>query len=191
MQLKLTFTTLCSVWLSIFAAADQAGATEQPLPTRPVPAAEPAIDYPIRPVPFTAVRITDGFWKTKQDINREVTVPFALQQCEKSGRLKNFDLAAEVMRRRAAGEKGFQINPPTQFPFDDTDVYKSIEAAAYVLSMGPDPALEEKMDEWIKHVAAAQESDGYLYTFRTMQPRHSQAELVGERAVGRRSEKQP
>ena len=170
MQRKLTFAAVCSVWLSILAATGQAGATEQPLPTRPLPAAEPSIDYPVRPVPFSAVRITDGFWKTKQDINREITLPYALQRCEKSGRLKNFDLAAEVMRRRAAGEKDFQIRPPTQNPFDDTDVYKSIEAAAYVLSMGPDPSLEEKMDEWIKHVAAAQEPDGYLYTFRTMQP---------------------
>jgi hypothetical protein len=127
-------------------------------------------DYPIRPVPFTSVRLTGGFWKTKQDTNREVTIPFAFKQCEQSGRLKNFDLAAEVMQRRASGDKHFQIKPPTQYPFDDTDVYKSIEAAAYMLSMGPDPDLERKADEWIKHVAAAQEPDGYLYTFRTMHP---------------------
>ncbi|MGC3990768.1 MAG: glycoside hydrolase family 127 protein [Chthoniobacteraceae bacterium] len=119
-------------------------------PAAPVAAAQPARDYPVQPVPFTSVRITGGFWKTKQDINREVTIPFAFQQCEESGRLKNFDLAAEVMRRRAAGEKNFQINPPTQNPFDDTDVYKSIEAASYVLSMGPNPALEKKVDEWIQ-----------------------------------------
>jgi hypothetical protein len=62
-----------------------------------------AADYPIRPVPFTAVRLTEGFWRERQEINRTVTVPFALQQCEDSKRLQNFDLAAETMRRRSAG----------------------------------------------------------------------------------------
>jgi DUF1680 family protein len=129
-----------------------------------------AADYPYQPVPFTAVRITGGFWHQKQETNRAVTVPFALQQCEESGRLKNFDLAAEVRRRRAAGEKDFQVKPPTIYPFDDTDAYKAIEGAAYVLSMQRDPALEATLDVWIARIAAAQESDGYLYTFRTMHP---------------------
>jgi hypothetical protein len=87
-----------------------------------------AADYPFQPVPFTAVRVTGGFWQQKQEVNRAVTVPFALQQCEESGRLKNFDLAAEVMRRRAAGEKDFSIKPPTIYPFDDTDAYKRSKA---------------------------------------------------------------
>jgi hypothetical protein len=130
----------------------------------------PAADYPYQPVPFTAVRVTGGFWQAKQEVNRAVTVPFALKQCEESGRLKNFDLAAEVMRRRAAGEKNFQVKPPTIYPFDDTDAYKAIEGAAYVLSMQPDAALEKQLDDWIARIAAAQEPDGYLYTFRTMHP---------------------
>jgi DUF1680 family protein len=135
-----------------------------------VPATGAATDYPFQPVPFTAVRVTGGFWKARQDINRTVTVPFALRQCEESGRLKNFDLAAEVMRRRAAGETHFQITPPTIYPFDDTDAYKAIEGASYVLSMRPDPALESALAAWITRIAAAQEADGYLYTFRTMHP---------------------
>lgn len=129
-----------------------------------------AADYPYQPVPFTAVRVTGGFWAGKQEVNRTITVPFAMQQCEESGRLKNFDLAAEVMRRRAAGEKNFQIKPPTIFPFDDTDAYKAIEGAAFVLSMQRDAALEAKLDAWIVRIGAAQEPDGYLYTFRTMHP---------------------
>ncbi len=129
-----------------------------------------AADYPFQPVPFTAVRITGGFWHQKQETNRTVTVPFALQQCEESGRLRNFDLAAEVLRRRAAGEKDFQIKPPTIYPFDDTDAYKAIEGAAYVLSMQRDPKLEATLDQWVARITAAQEPDGYLYTFRTMHP---------------------
>ncbi len=139
-----------------------------------------AADYPYQPVPFTAVRVTGGFWQKRQEVNRTVTVPFALQQCVESGRLKNFDLAAEVMRRRAAGEKDFQITPPTIYPFDDTDAYKAIEGASYVLSMQRDAALERQLDGWISRIAAAQEPDGYIYTFRTMHPDSPGHKWVGQ-----------
>ena len=66
------------------------------------------VDYPVQPVPFTAVRITGGFWEAKQEINRTVTVPFALQQCEESHRLKNFDLAAGTMRAGPPGRRRFR-----------------------------------------------------------------------------------
>jgi DUF1680 family protein len=132
--------------------------------------ASAAPDYPVQPVPFTAVRITGGFWHARQEINRTVTVPFALQQCEDTGRLRNFDLAADTMRRRAAGEATFQHQPPTEFPFDDSDVFKAIEGAAYALSLKPDAALERRLDGLIARIAAAQEPDGYLYTWRTMHP---------------------
>jgi DUF1680 family protein len=129
-----------------------------------------ASDYPVQPVPFTQVRLTGGLLAQRQATNAAVTMPFALEQCETSGRIKNFDLAADVMRRRAAGETNFQIKPPTQYPFDDTDVYKAIEGAAFCLSVKPDPAIQAKLEEIIKRIAAAQEVDGYLYTFRTMHP---------------------
>jgi hypothetical protein len=129
-----------------------------------------ASDYAVRPVPFTAVRITGGFWQRRQEINRLVTLPFALQQCEETSRLRNFDLAAETLRRRAAGEATFQNKPATIYPFDDSDVYKVIEGAAYVLNTRPDAALDRRLDAWIARIAAAQEPDGYLYTFRTMHP---------------------
>jgi DUF1680 family protein len=129
-----------------------------------------AADYPVQPVSFTAVAITGGFWQTRQEINRTVTIPFAFQQCEETKRIANFDLAAETMRRRAAGESTFQNQPPTIYPFDDTDLYKIIEAASYALSVKPDPALERRIDGYIARIAAAQEADGYLYTFRTMHP---------------------
>ncbi len=129
-----------------------------------------ASDYPVQPVPFTAVRVTGGFWHERQEVNRAVTVPFALKQCEDSKRIANFDLAAETMRRRAAGEMTFQNTPPTIFPFDDSDAYKVIEGASYALSVSPDAALEKHLDDWIARIAAAQEPDGYLYTFRTMHP---------------------
>ena len=72
-----------------------------------------AADYPVSPAPFTDVKITDGLWKTRQDTNNHVTLPFAIGQCETSKRVLNFDFAAETMKRRAAGETTFQNKPPT------------------------------------------------------------------------------
>ena len=129
-----------------------------------------AADYPVKPVPFTDVSFTGGLWHDRQEINNRVTLPFALDQCDSSKRMLNFDLAAETMRRRAAGEKQFQNKPPTQYPFDDSDVFKVLEGAAYCLSVKPDPALAARIEEIIKRIAAAQEPDGYIYTWRTMHP---------------------
>jgi len=129
-----------------------------------------ASDYLVQPVPFTSVRLTGGLLAARQATNNAVTMPFALGQCESSKRVLNFDLAAETLRRRAAGETNFQNKPPTQYPFDDSDVYKAIEGSAFCLSVKPDPAIAAKLEEMIKHVAAAQEPDGYLYTWRTMHP---------------------
>ena len=144
------------------------------------PLAGQAADYPVRPVPFTAVKITGGLWYARQETNRNVTLPFAIQQCEESKRLDNFDLAAETMRRRAAGETNFQNKPLTIYPFDDTDPYKTIEGGAYCLSLSPDAALQKKLDDLIAHIAAAQEADGYLYTFRTMHPDSPAHKWVGQ-----------
>ena len=139
-----------------------------------------ASDYPVQPVPFTSVKLTSGLLANRQATNANVTMPFALEQCETSGRIKNFDLAAEVMKRRAGGETNFQIKPPTQYPFDDTDVYKAIEGAAFCLSVKPDAALQAKLETIIARVAAAQEADGYLYTFRTMHPDRPGHDWVGQ-----------
>ena len=140
-----------------------------------------AADYPVQPVPFTAVRLTQGFWAQRQEVNRTVTVPFALQQCDDSGRLRNVALAVDTMRRRAAGEKGFQHQPPTQYPFDDSDAYKVIEGASYVLSLQPDPGVAATLENWVARIAAAQEPDGYLYTFRTMHPDSPGHPWLGQR----------
>ncbi len=114
-------------------------------------------DYPIRPVPFTKVKMADHFWRPRMETNRTVTIRHAFQKNEETGRLDNFAIAGGI----AKGEqKGI-------YPFDDTDVYKTIEGASYALMIDPDPALEAYLDSVITLVAAAQEKDGYLYTART------------------------
>lgn len=129
-----------------------------------------AADYPVQPVPFTDVQLTDGLLHDRQQTNVKVTLPFALGQCESSKRMQNFDLAADTMKRRAAGETTFQHKPPTQYPFDDSDVYKVLEGAAFCLSVQPDPTITARVDDFIRRIGAAQEPDGYLYTWRTMHP---------------------
>lgn len=124
-------------------------------------------DYPVKPVPFTAVHVNDEFWAPRIEINRTVTIPFAFKKDEETGRVDNFIRAAQALR----GEP-FENHKYPPYPFDDTDVYKVIEGASYTLSVHPDPQLEAYIDDLIAKIAAAQEKDGYLYTARTIDPAH-------------------
>jgi DUF1680 family protein len=125
-----------------------------------------ARDYPVQPVPFTAVHVDDVFWAPRIEINRKVTIPFAFHKCEETGRVDNFVRAAAVLR----GENPDRTLPP--YPFDDTDIYKILEGASYTLSVQYDPALDAYLDSLIVKIGAAQEKDGYLYTARTINPEH-------------------
>ncbi len=128
-------------------------------------AAKTPRDYPVQPVPFTAVQFKDAFWLPRIEVNRTVTIPFAFEMCEESKRVYHFERAAAVLRGQTIEDKS-----PPGYPFDDTDVYKVIEGAAYTLSVKPDPKLEAYLDGLIAKIAAAQEKDGYLYTTRTINP---------------------
>lgn len=124
-------------------------------------------DYPVKPVPFTAVHLTDCFWAPRIETNRLVTIPFAFEQCEKSGRMDNFERAAKALRGEALSNKR-----PPPYPFDDTDPYKVLEGASYALAVQPDPKMRAYLDDLIAKIGAAQEPDGYLYTARTINPEH-------------------
>ncbi len=117
----------------------------------------PKSDYPVQPVPFTAVHLQDEFWIPRIETNRAVTIPYAFAQCEETGRIDNFDIAGGVKDGTHSGD----------FPFDDTDAYKILEGAAYTLAVKADPKLDAYLDELIAKIARAQEEDGYLYTCRT------------------------
>lgn len=110
------------------------------------------------PVNFSQVQITDAFWKPKLEKVATVTIPVCIEQSEvKTRRIDNFERAA-----RKKGEKHEGMY------YDDSDVYKALEAIAYSLKNHPDPAIEKKADEWISKIAAAQEPDGYLNTYYTL-----------------------
>ncbi|WP_167516222.1 MULTISPECIES: beta-L-arabinofuranosidase domain-containing protein [Mucilaginibacter] len=115
-------------------------------------------DYPIQPVAFTSVHVNDNFWQPKMEVNATVTIPYVLAQCKANGRMDNFLRAA----KKLDGDK------LSEFPFDDTDVYKAIEGASYSMQNKRNPQLDKSIDSLISIIGAAQEPDGYLYTFRTV-----------------------
>ena len=132
--------------------------------------------YPIDPVPFTSVKVApDSFWGQRLKASREVTIPLAFSKCESEGRYENFVKAEKQMHSPV--NLGYEVKG---FSFDDTDVYKTIEGASYVLQTYPDKKLEAYIDSVLAIVAAAQEPDGYLYTARTMNPEHPH-EWAGDR----------
>ncbi len=126
-----------------------------------------AQNYPITPVPFTSVKVTpETFWGQRLKASREVTIPLAFSKCESEGRYTNFSNAHEHLMDPS---KVFKVGG---YSFDDTDVFKTLEGAAYLLQIYPDKRLEAYCDSVIAVVASAQEPDGYLYTARTQNPQH-------------------
>jgi len=115
-------------------------------------------DYPIQPVAFTKVHVHDNFWQPKMEVNANVTIPYVIAQCKANGRMDNFLRAG----KKLSGDK------MSEFPFDDTDVYKAIEGASYSIQNKANPKLEAYIDTLINIIGAAQEPDGYLFTFRTV-----------------------
>ena len=59
----------------------------------------PQRDYPVKPVPFTAVHVNDVFWAPRIETNRKVTIPFAFQKDEETGRVDLFIRAAKGVVR--------------------------------------------------------------------------------------------
>src|ERR1700750_2457215 len=103
--------------------------------------AQPARDYPVKPVPFTSVHFNDVFWAPRIEINRTITIPFAFGKNEETGGVGNFDRAATALRGEPLADK-----KAPGYPFDDSDVYKVIEGASYALSVQPDPKLDAYVD---------------------------------------------
>lgn len=118
----------------------------------------------IVPVSFTDVHVEDAFWRQRLDTLRNKTIRYAFKRSDESGYIRNFAIAAGMMEGR------FQSGQP----FDDAEVFKIIEGAAYLLKVEEDPQLEQYVDSIIDIVVAAQEPDGYLFTNRTINnPLHS------------------
>jgi len=114
----------------------------------------------LKPVPIGSVRLEDKFWAPRLRTIREVTIPSQHEILEKTGRIDNF--------RRAAGKLKGEFKG---LFFNDSDVYKWIEAASYTLAYQPDERIESLVRQVIDEVIAAQDEDGYLNTFFTFERR--------------------
>ncbi len=126
----------------------------------------------LQAVSFERVKLTDSFWRPRLSTNRNVTIPHILRQNEETGRVDNF--------RKASG----QVPGPYQGRrFNDTDIYKVIEAASYALAQDYDRALEAEIDELIALIESASEEDGYLFPARTIDPANPAPGVGGERWV--------
>ncbi len=107
---------------------------------------------------FSQIKITDSFWKPKLEKVAKSALPASIYQTEiNTGRIRNFEKAG---RKQGEAHEGIY--------YDDSDVYKALEAIAYSLQNIPDAALEQKADEWIAKIASAQEPDGYINTFYSL-----------------------
>ncbi|WP_221394054.1 glycoside hydrolase family 127 protein [Dyadobacter sp. NIV53] len=116
-----------------------------------------AQDNRIIPVPLKNVKTHQGFWHSRLATARTVTIPHVLNETEKSGRIDNFAVAGGLKKGVFQGAR-----------FDDSDVFKIFEGAAYSLQNHYDVKLDHYLDSLITLFAAAQEPDGYLYTLRTI-----------------------
>ena len=129
----------------------------------------------IREIPLNRVRITDAFWSPRQRLMTDVTIPYMekilrdqVPGAEKSHAVSNF--------RMAAGEETGEFYGMV---FQDSDVAKWLEAAAYSLFLKPDKALENRVDEMVALIGRCQQEDGYLNTYFTVkEPENRWANLL-------------
>ncbi|HUT30784.1 MAG TPA: beta-L-arabinofuranosidase domain-containing protein [Sedimentisphaerales bacterium] len=118
------------------------------------PAAAPA-DGPLKPVPLTAVRITDNFWAPRLEVYRTNTIPHSWPYIEDN---------IKAMKKIA----GVSDEPCKTGKWTEANLYKYMETVAYSLAMHPDAELEKRLDEMISDVAAAQRPDGYVHAHVTL-----------------------
>ena len=105
-------------------------------------------------VPIRAVHIDEGFWQGRMRINVERSIPSMLDELEQHGVMDNF--------RRLTGARKAPRRGPL---YTDSDIYKWMEAVAYVLQSGDRPTLRTTVDRLTDEILAAQEPSGYLNTY--------------------------
>ncbi|MCH5353157.1 MAG: glycoside hydrolase family 127 protein [Acutalibacter sp.] len=106
-------------------------------------------------------RVTDKFYSRLRNLVRDQVIPYQwealndrVKDAEPSGCIRNLKAAAEK-----TGEKHYG------YVFQDSDLYKWMEAAAFSLMWSPDEKLEQELEEAVSLLAAAQQEDGYLDTY--------------------------
>ena len=126
------------------------------------------LGYSITPIGIGQVKLKDNFWLPIVKKVQEITLQHGIQKIKEEGRLDNFLIAGGQMKGTVKGK----------MPFDDSDVYKIIEGAAYSLINAPNKELAETLDDMISTISIGQEKDGYLTTWRTIDPSDPPASWV-------------
>ena len=114
--------------------------------------------HAIEPVPFHEVEMTSEFWRPRLITQRKVLVPFAFEKTEPG--VAHLQAAADFL----AGKK---VEGHRPHRFIDSDLYKVMEGAAYLVQLQDDPELEAQFDRIVDVIASAQEPNGYLYPSHT------------------------
>jgi DUF1680 family protein len=127
--------------------------------------------YTISPVGLKQVELKDRFWLPRIRKMQQSNIRYAFHKCDEEGRFANFVAAGKAMKGQPGEIRG-------AMPFDDTDVYKTIEGASYSLVGLPNNALEAYIDSVISIIKTGQEPDGYLATWRTVNPMRPPASWV-------------
>ena len=117
-------------------------------------------------LPFTSVRIDDPFWSQRIQLVRQVVLPYQwealndqVEGAEKSYCIRNFRVAAGELDCKHGGAV-----------FQDSDLYKWLEAVAYALAIEHDQTLEGFADQAVDLIIRAQKPDGYINTYYGHQP---------------------
>ncbi|MCP4785708.1 MAG: hypothetical protein GY903_24930 [Fuerstiella sp.] len=117
-----------------------------------------AADYPLKPVPFNKVEMTSDFWRPRLETQRKTLVPFAFEKTQPG--VEHLKAARDFL----AGEK---VEGHRAHRFIDSDLYKVMEGAAYLLQLRHDPELEKTLDDLADVIEGAQHENGYLYPSHT------------------------
>ena len=119
-----------------------------------------------KPLPLTGMQVTDRFFAPRIDLVRTQMLPYQwealndrLKDTEPSHCIENFRIAAGISRGEYHG-----------MVFQDSDLYKWLEAVAYQLAVRPDPSLREAADSAIRLIGQAQTPEGYLNTYYQTHP---------------------
>jgi DUF1680 family protein len=113
--------------------------------------ASPSLEAPLRAADYRRVVFSDPFWAPRQEANRGTTLPHLFRELRESGTIANLE-------RAAAGDTGEHRG----YVFADSDVHKTLEAAAYCLGAAKDARIAAETDAAIALLARAQRADGYL-----------------------------
>ncbi|MBT6723235.1 MAG: hypothetical protein HOB20_08400, partial [Planctomycetaceae bacterium] len=117
-----------------------------------------AADYPLKPVPFNKVTLTSSFWRPRLITQRKTLVPFAFERTQPG--VRHLEAARDYLQ-------GIEQKDHRPHRFIDSDLYKVMEGAAYLLQLNQDPLLEKTLDDLADLISSAQHDDGYLYPSHT------------------------